>query len=66
VEAQATKIGYARTMLGAFLNGDAKYMPHQEAYAAPLTVEAKKAGFAKGAAEQLVTTSATLLGGFLK
>jgi hypothetical protein len=41
-------------------------MPHQEAYTAPLTVEAKKAGFAKGAAEQLVTTSATLLDGLLK
>jgi hypothetical protein len=66
LQAQATKIGYAHTMLAAFLNGDAKYMPHQEAYAAPLTVEAKKAGFAKGAAEQLVTTSVTLLGGLLK
>lgn len=66
VEAQARKLGYAHTMLAAFLNGDAKYMPHQEAYTAPLTVEAKKAGFAKGAAEQLVTTSATLLDGLLK
>jgi neutral ceramidase len=66
LQAAALKLNFTHTMLAAFLDGDAKYMPHAEAFTAPLTVEAKKAGFAKGAAEQLVTTSLTLLDGFPK
>jgi neutral ceramidase len=64
LQAAAHKLGYTHVMLAAFLNGDAKYMPHKEAYTL-LTVEAKKTGFAQGAAEELVTTSLKLLNGFM-
>jgi neutral ceramidase len=65
LQAAAQQLGYSHVMLDSFLGGDAKYMPHSAAYAAPLTVEAKKTGFAVGAAEELVATSLKLLSGFL-
>lgn len=66
LQAAATQIGYAHVMLDSFLAGDSKYMPHAAAYVAPLTVEAKKTGFARGAAEELVTTSMKLLNNFMQ
>lgn len=65
LQAAALQLGFSHVMLDSFLAGDAKYMPHAAAYTAPLTVEAKKTGFAVGAAEELVTTSLKLLNGFL-
>jgi hypothetical protein len=49
LQAAAQQLGYSHVMLDSFLGGDAKYMPHAAAYTAPLTVEAKKTGFAVAA-----------------
>jgi neutral ceramidase len=65
LQAAAQQMGFAHLMLDSFLAGDSKYMPHAAAYTAPLTVEAKKTGFAVGAAEELVKTSLKLLNGFM-
>ena len=65
LQTAAQQLGFTHVMLDSFLAGDAKYMPHSAAYAAPLTVEAKKTGFGIGAAEELVTTSVKLLNGFM-
>jgi neutral ceramidase len=65
LQTAAQQLGFSHVMLDSFLAGDSKYMPHAAAYTAPLTVEAKKTGFAVGAAEQLVTTSLKLLNGFM-
>jgi hypothetical protein len=62
----SARMGYSQTLLAAFMNGDAKYMPHAQAYVTPLTVEGKKAGFTSGAAEQLVSTAANLLHSMLR
>jgi hypothetical protein len=65
LQVAAQQLGYSHVMLDSFLAGDSKYMPHAAAYSAPLTVEAKKTGFAVGGAEELVTTSLKLLSGFM-
>ncbi|MCS0631149.1 hypothetical protein NX786_17590 [Telluria mixta] len=62
LRAAAARLGYAHVMLHSFVAGDAKYMPHAAAYTAPLTVEARKTGFAAGGAEELVARSIALLG----
>jgi len=68
----ATQLGYSHVMLDSFVDGDAKYMPHSDAYASPAntlypmpSVEAQKTGFAQGAAEEYVTTANKLLNQFL-
>lgn len=66
VQALGRQLGYTHVLLDSFLAGDAKYMPHAAAYTAPLTVEAKRTGFAVGAAEELVTTSTKLLNRFMQ
>lgn len=66
----AKALGFSHTMVGSFVGGDAKYMPHSAAYGGTTeysvpSVEAKKTGFAQGGAEQFVKTSLKLLNGFL-
>ncbi len=53
---------FGTTLLVTFVNGDQNYMPDAEAYEIN-TVEVGKTNLAKGAAEQLVTTSVELLEG---
>lgn len=53
---------FKNTLLMSFVNGDQNYMPDAEAYEIN-TVEVSKSNLAKGAAEQLVTTSVELLKG---
>lgn len=53
---------FENTLLMSFVNGDQNYMPDAEAYEIN-TVESTKTNLAKGAAEQLVTTSVELLKG---
>lgn len=53
---------FENTLLMSFVNGDQNYMPDAEAYEIN-TVESTKTNLAKGAAEQLVTTSVELLNG---
>ena len=72
VIAVATQLGYSHVMLDSFVGGDAKYMPHSDAYSSPAnslypmpSVEAQKTGFAQGAAEEYVTTANKLLNQFL-
>jgi hypothetical protein len=71
----AAALGYSHVMHSSFVGGDAKYMPHAEAYGTTAgstlypvgkpSVEAQKTGFVIGAAEEYVTTANKLLNGFL-
>ena len=73
LQAIGTSLGFSHVMVSSFIEGDAKYMPHSEAYGLTTgstlypvpSVEAKKTGFAQGAAEEFVTTGNALLNGFL-